>query len=293
MRRSEILLAAYFTYTGVLAFILPVRPHILTVTVLLNLCILAGYALLVYAWSLRHSLLLDVIRDWFPLPLTLLAYREMGWFAAPHVSFHLENLFVPWDRALLRDWGLHRAIEIFGPVLPSLLEIAYMLTYSLAPFSVAAIYLYRRRERVERFLFPFLLCVLLCYGQFPFWPSEPPRTVFPGEDFPTAVTVFRRFNWWMLGGYGIHTSVFPSAHVGGAFGTAFAMISALPEHRWVGRLLLGIAILIATATVYGRYHYAADAAAGFVMALTGFAAARVLTARDRETAAATVPGREA
>src|SRR5947207_11606494 len=145
MRRSEILLIAYFTYTAALALMLPVRTHISTVTVLLNLCILVGYGLLVYAWSLRHSELLDIIRDWFPLPLTLLAYREMGWFAAPHLSFRLENIFVRWDRALLRDWGFHRAIESFGPVLPSILEVAYMLTYALAPFCVAMIYIYRRR----------------------------------------------------------------------------------------------------------------------------------------------------
>jgi membrane-associated phospholipid phosphatase len=289
MRRSEVLLAAYFTYTAGVASTFPVRHDIARVTLTLNLTILAGYALLTYAWSLRHSELLDVIRDWFPLPLTLLAYREMGWFAAPHLSFRLENIFVRWDRMVLRDWGIHRGIESLGPLLPSVLEIAYMLTYALAPFAVATIYVYRRRERVEQFMFPFLLAVLLCYAQFPFWPSEPPRTVFPGEDFPSIVTVFRRFNWWMLGGYGIHTSVFPSAHVAGAFGTAFAMIAALPEHRWVGRLLLAIAILIATATVYGRYHYAADAAAGFIMACVAFGISRIFSSGVPKTSAAKVP----
>jgi membrane-associated phospholipid phosphatase len=70
----------------------------------------------------------------------------------------------------------------------------------------------------------------------------------------------------MLGDYGIHTSVFPSAHVSGAFAGAFAMVLLLPERKWVGRFLLGLATLIATATVYGRYHYAADALAGFAIA---------------------------
>ena len=289
MRRSEILLAAYFTYTAALACILPVRAEIALVTVILNLTILAGYALLIYAWSLRHRKFLDIIRDWFPLPLTLLAYREMGWFAAPHLTFRLENIFIDWDRTLLRDWGVHRAIEGLGAVLPAILEIAYMLTYALAPFAVAMIYVYRRRGRVEQFLFPFLLAVLLCYAQFPFWPSEPPRTVFPGEDFPTMITVFRKFNWWMLGGYGIHTSVFPSAHVAGAFSTAFALLSALPEHRWPGRLLLVIAVLIATATVYGRYHYLADAVAGFIVACAALGIARIFRSESLQISDATAP----
>jgi len=148
--------------------------------------------------------------------------------------------------------------------------------YTLGPFGVAVLYVYRRRARVDAFLFPFLLSVLLCYAQFPYWPSEPPRTVFPGEDFPSYDTIFRQFNWWMLGGYGIHTSVFPSAHVGGAFSAVFGMWSALPDRKWVTRFLLVMALLIATATVYGRYHYLADALAGFGMAVLAFAISRLM-----------------
>jgi membrane-associated phospholipid phosphatase len=45
----------------------------------------------------------------------------------------------------------------------------------------------------------------------------------------------------------------------------------LPEHPWVSRFLLIMAVLIATATVYGRYHYSADALAGFAMSLAALA----------------------
>ena len=273
LRGSEWLLAVYFTYTAVLAlFVLPVQPPIPLLTATLNLTILAALALAAYADSFRHGMLLRVLRDWFPLALVLLCYREMGWFAQPHLSFRLENAFVRWDRMLLDGLGARAGIESLGPVLPAMLEIAYSLTYALAPFAVAMLYVYRRQERVDRFLFPFLLSVLLCYAQVPLWPSEPPRVVFSGQDLPSVNTMFRQFNLWMLRGYGIHTSVFPSAHVAGAFGCAFGAMRALPEHKWVGRVLLAIAILIATATVYGRYHYLADALAGLAMCLASVAA---------------------
>jgi len=136
---------------------------------------------------------------------------------------------------------------------------------------MAMLYAYRRRERAPRFLSVVVPAVLLCYVQFPFWPSEPPRTVFPGELSPAYDTLFRRINWWMLAGQGIHTSVFPSAHVAGAFGAAFGIWRVLPERPWVGRFLLTLAVLIATATVYGRYHYLADATAGFLVAAVAFA----------------------
>ena len=276
LRRSECVLLAYFVYTAAVAVALPVSPTVRLLTVLFNLHLLACYALLAYAGRSGKSLLLSVTRDWFPLCLLLLAYREMGWFALPHHSHALEQGWVAWDRLALRGGG-RAAIEFLGPVIPSLLEISYALVYALGPFAVAMLYVYRRRARVDAFLFVLTMGVLLCYVQFPLWPSEPPRTVFPGEDFPTYDTVFRRFNWWLLGGYAIHTSVFPSAHVGGAFSAALGMRRALPEHAWVWRLLLGMAVLIATATVYGRYHYLADAGAGLAMALAAAALTRWLS----------------
>jgi hypothetical protein len=279
VRRSEWIVTGYFIYTSILALIVPLRPPIPTITVALNLTILAGYALLIFADSLRRQEFLSIVRDWYPMPLMLLAYREMGWFAPGHHSYYLELRWVTWDRLVLRQWGLQAAIESLGPVLPSMLEISYTLVYAIAPSCLAILYLYRRRECVDSFLFTFMLGVLLCYVQFPFWPSEPPRTVFPGEDFPTIETVFRRFNWAMLGGYGIHTSVFPSAHVSGAFSAAFAMMRVLQDKPWVGRFLLTLAILIATATVYGRYHYLADALAGLAMSFLAVGITRIAVKR--------------
>ena len=271
MRGYERLLIAYFTYTAMVAQFLPVPVAVRLVIPLLNLSVIAAFALLGWAHALRGSRMLRVMRDWFAFPLLLLAYREMGWMARPIESHHLELQWVEWDRAVLGG-GLKAAIEWAGPALPGLLEICYLLVYVTGMFGAGVLYAYRRSERVSRFLLIFSMAVLLCYVQFPFWPSEPPRTVFPGELFPAYDTPFRRLNWWLLAGQGIHTSVFPSAHVAGAFAAAFGMWRTLPEHPWAWRFLLALAFLIATATVYGRYHYLADAMAGFVMAAIAFAA---------------------
>jgi hypothetical protein len=48
----------------------------------------------------------------------------------------------------------------------------------------------------------------------------------------------------------------------------------------VGRVLLVIAVLIATATVYGRYHYAADAVAGFAVAVMAFGLSRLIRSEN-------------
>ena len=49
------------------------------------------------------------------------------------------------------------------------------------------------------------------------------------------------------------------------------MMLALPERKWFGRFLMLMAILISTATIYGRYHYAADGLAGLAISLSAFA----------------------
>ncbi len=273
LRRSELAIVSFQISAGCAAIFLPVATSVRDAALLTNLAVILVYVLLVNSNVGKWTRPVAYMRDWLVLGLMLLAYREMGWLALPHASHALEARWIVWDRAVLH--ALAPAIEAFGPAAASLLEIAYASAYALAPFCVVVLYLYRRRDRLDDFLLIFALGVLVCYAQFPLWPSEPPRVLFTGENLPAYDTVFRRFNWWMLGNYGIQTSCFPSGHVAAAFSAAFGMRRALPEHKRVSRFLIVMALLISAATVYGRYHYAADAAAGFAVALFALSVATV------------------
>ncbi len=280
LRRSEWILIVYFCYVALLAQLVPVPKPIRFVAPAVNAAVIGGFVLLACVESLRGRELFRILRDWYPAPLMLLAYREMGWLAPPQHTYRFEHSWVLWDKKLLNDWGLRAIIESLGPVLPAVLELAYLLVYATPLFSLAMLYVYRRRERVDRFLTLFLLAILSCYALFPYFPSEPPRRVFPGQDYPSVETFFRRLNWQLLEGQGIRTSVFPSAHVAGGFAAAFGMMRLL-ERRWVGRFLLALAVLIATAVVYGRYHYAVDALAGLAAALCAWFATALWERRQR------------
>ena len=87
---------------------------------------------------------------------------------------------------------------------------------------------------------------------------------------PAVDTALRRFNLWLVGNYGIHTSVFPSAHVSGAFAAACAIAYLVPRRHVLVAVYFSYAILVAIATVYGRYHYAVDALAGAVIGILAF-----------------------
>lgn len=274
LRGAETVVAVYFLYTTVLAFLLPVSLEVRRATVLMNAVVLGGLALVVWAHSLRGRSLLGGLRDWYLPPLMLLAYREMGWFALPHPSRAFEETWVVWDRWLLDQMGLRSAIEALGPVLPVWLELSYTLVYAMPPIALAILYACQRPRRTDTLLFPFTLAVLFTYALYPYFPSDPPWTVFPGADLPSYDTWPRQFNAAMLKSQGIRTSVFPSGHVAGSLTLALAMMRALPEKKWPGRLLLVLALSIALATVYGRYHYAVDAVAGAAISLAAMAVTR-------------------
>src|SRR5262249_28728413 len=149
-----------------------------------------------------------------------------------------------------------------GGAIPFYLELCYALVYAMGPVSLGLIFGNQKRDALNRFWLIYLTGTLGAYALFPYFPSEPPRTVFAGLDLPGVVTFVRRFNLWLVGGYGIHSSVFPSAHVSSAFSAAWGLMDAIPERKWIGWLMAVYGVSVALATVYGRYHFAVDAVAG-------------------------------
>jgi membrane-associated phospholipid phosphatase len=255
LRAHEWILLAYFWYAAAIApFYLthPGRAALLALVVTVLIPVIARF---------------NYARDWLPVALVLTAYREMDWFQPAQRDYHLEFSGIEWDRLLFYGWGIQRAIEALGPVLPAYLEFAYLLVYGIFAFVVAAMYLASKRNRIESVLTVYLLGTLLAYALFPYFPSVPPRVLFGAADAPHYASLLRRFNLFLVNDYGIHSSVFPSAHVSSAFSGAWALILFVPEHKWLGRGMLIYALSVAIAVVYGRYHFAVDALAGFGVSL--------------------------
>ena len=248
---------------------MPVPHGIAVRTLVTNGLVVAVYSLVLLhprwrerEWALRT-------RDWATLALGILAYREMGWFAPTQRDFHLEDAWIVWDRLVLGSWGLKAFVESLGPVIPTLLDLCYLLVYALPVFCVVLLYVSRRERQTSSFLLIYFLGLSLSYVQFPFWPSEPPRTLFP-LDYAPMMTPIRGPILALLGAHGIHTSVFPSAHTSGAFAAGFVIWRLFRGNAWVKYGTLIYATLVAVSTFYGRYHYLVDAIAGFAVALVAY-----------------------
>jgi membrane-associated phospholipid phosphatase len=257
LRSSEWLLLAYFAYVALVSgfFISPWRP----------LLVAGGATVLVFRLARSES----SYRDLAPLLLTLMAFREMDWFTPAIRDHRLEQAWIVWDRILLDHHGLRAMIESAGLLLPVFFELCYLLVYTVGFVAVWVLLAHGRRKRLNKFWLIYLAGTLGAYALFPYFPSEPPRIVFAGADLPSIVTFLRRFNLWILGNFSIHSSVFPSAHVSSVFSAAWGLLATLPERRWIGWAMAAYGLCVSIATVYGRYHYAVDVAAGAVLSFTG------------------------
>ena len=264
LRRSEWLLFAFFLYVPVLALW---RTHAFLHPSELALLIPLALVALARADATSSRPVWSIVRDWVPAALVLVAYWSVDWTAKPAAGHQLENALIGWDRTLLNDWGLRAAIEQFGTLVPAILDLAYLLLYAVPPLAVAVFYFRHERERIDEFLYPFLLGALLTYALLPHFPSDAPRVAFAGQDLPGVQTTFRRLNLWILDHWDIHSSVFPSGHVAVGFSAAFAMRLAAPGNRSLALTLLVLAALVWINTIYGRYHYAADGLAGLAVSV--------------------------
>lgn len=267
LRTSEWVLICFFGYVAAVSPFFPDRPVLKYQPVFVLAGVFGLFWLVALAEQTRFAEVVGMARDWLPLAVTLKAFREMQLFLPVRFEHRFEAVWIQWDHLLLGQWHVRRMIESFGGLFPFCLEVCYLLVYGIGFFCVALLYIQRRRVDIDRFLTVYLTGTLLAYALFPYFPSEPPRIVFPDLDHPLITTWVRALNLWILKVGTIHAGVFPSAHVSSAFSAAWGTFLVLPHRKIFGCGLLLYACSVSLATVYGRYHYVADVLAGFAVSL--------------------------
>ena len=281
LRASEWVVLSFFTYVSLVSHWFPARTHLRHQPFYILLAAAALFGLLGVFEQIYQSIAISRLRDFLPVLLTLIAFREMELFLPLSFDHKLEDSWIQWDRLLLSSWRLRDLIESFGPLIPLYLELCYLLVYGLPVYCVCILYAQNRRRFVDQFLVVYLVGTLTAYALFPYFPSQPPRIVFPGLDTPHIMTVLRRFNLAILHAGTIHVGVFPSAHVSSAFSAVWAMFLLFPKRKIFGWTMLLYAISVSVATIYGRYHYTADVLAGITISLLAAAVAAFLHLRTR------------
>jgi hypothetical protein len=148
------------------------------------------------------------------------------------------------------------------------LELAYVGVYPTIPVALAFHLLCAPEPDPERFWAVILITDYICFAFLAWVQTRPPRALENGEPWQSAV---RRFNLRLLGAASIQVNTFPSGHAAEALAAALLLIGA-PWPIVAGMFLNALAI--SAGAVFGRYHYAGDAVAGWVVAMAVWLAIR-------------------
>ena len=198
-----------------------------------------------------------VLKHWiWPPAVLLVAYWTSGLlFVAPNVSQERALCWLD-DRLAIRDVSRRtpRAVA-------EVLEAAYAGVYLLIPLALLINFRYSPSPDPGTFWSVVLITDFVCFGVLPWVQTRPPRALEDAEPWASSL---RRFNLRVLGATSIQVNTFPSGHA--AEGLAAALL-VLAAPAGIVFAMLFAALAVSAGAVLGRYHYLADALAGWVVAV--------------------------
>ena len=197
-----------------------------------------------------------ILNDWIvPPALLLVGYWTSGLlFVAPMPR--AERVLMGIDRAL----GIRRIAAATPRAIAELLEVAYAAVYPVIPAALILHLTLSSDPDPARFWTVILATDCVCFGMLPWIQTRPPRAL---ETEPPWTSHVRVFNLRLLGTASIQANTFPSGHAAEALAAALLVLDA-PIASVLA--MFAIALAISAGAVLGRYHYAADALAGWAVA---------------------------
>jgi membrane-associated phospholipid phosphatase len=223
---------------------------------------------------------LEFVRHFYPVLLYGAFYCETG---------ELNHLVFPGflDPGLIRLearlFGLQPSLVFMDrlpyPALSELFYAAYFSYYVMIGGVGLALFL-RNRDQFFHYVSVISFVFYVCYLIFIFIPVIGPRIFYPQFGnypltadiaptippvFPAAVQAgpFFKIMAWIYQRFEAPGASFPSSHVTIAIATVFFSFLYLRRIRWIH---FAVMILLCAATVYCRYHYVVDVAAGALAA---------------------------
>jgi membrane-associated phospholipid phosphatase len=215
------------------------------------------------------------VADWLPLLLIPLLYTELAVLnRAVHDGRYFDDLVIAWEQAIFggqpsQEWAA-AAPHLW---LSEPLHAAYLAYYLIILGPPLILYLQGRTDHFRRVAFGVMLSFFAHYMFFIFFPVQGPRYLFPAPGGEIAAGPFYQLAHRILEAGSAQGAAFPSSHVG------VSVTQTLLAVRFMPRLALPIALLtagLAFGAIYGGFHYAIDAAAGLVLGVIVFFAAKPL-----------------
>ena len=215
------------------------------------------------AWA--SAGILRVLRDWHPVILFPLLYKEVELLAAVIGDWRLTAAIPAWEAALFGGQpSLYLSERLAFVPLSECLHFCYLSYVIVIPSVTAYWYVSGRRAAFGELLLMLSTVLLGSYLFFILLPVDSPYYLSPRLGPPLSGHFFFDLVHQMSARGGARGGAFPSAHVSGA---VVVSLVAWRHQRRLAYLLLPIIAGVMMATVYGRFHYGLDTLAGAVLAV--------------------------
>jgi hypothetical protein len=248
----------YFVYIVVVAVLLPRLPAGRRVWA--GAVAFAGLAASVWGGFAETFWVRSLI---LPPLVLLLSYWASGLLWTGPMP-RIERWLASWDTRL----HVPATVARMPRLVILLLEAAYAGVYPLIPIALGLHLWFAADPDADRFWAVVLITDFVCFGALPWIQTRPPRALDTAQPWTSGL---RTFNVGLLGRLSIGVNTVPSGHAAEALAAALLLADApvaIAVWMWIA------AAAISAGAVYGRYHFAVDAVAGWLVALVVWSVVR-------------------
>lgn len=279
---------AFVSFLLLLCVLFPGRIRMWLPLVLVYLSMLLTATLLVWRYRGNPGPSRAFLRRWYPLAFVVVVFFTLGEIVHHVLRYDVDRQMIAIDQAV---FGTHPTVflsRFLNPYLVDLMQLCYASFYFLPLILGGVLYFRGKMEEFEAFAGAACLTFYLSFvGNILFPVSGPSKTLVAVHSSPIEgkwVGDFIREWLFVLEPY--RWDCFPSGHV------AVTLVTLAICYRFERKLfwaMLPIGTGLVASTVYLRYHYVVDIAAGAVLAYL-VVAARAPMQRAWERIAARAAG---
>lgn len=257
---------ATFVYMAVLSLVIVIfhaNLHNWFSFILFNLGVCAAIVLIANGLNNRASRWIMFFRHWYPLLFFILLYEETRYLihlVFPHSFDPLVNRF---ELALFGIYPTVWLQEFVSLGLSEYMMFSYSFYYLLLLVLGAGLYFGKKTKEFDDLLFTSGVAYYFSYLCFVLFPVEGPRFAL-AHAYQVQIDggFFTSLAQGLIDKAGIQGAAMPSSHVAVAL---VVVVYARRHHRLLYFLLSPLVASLFVSTVYGRFHYVSDVAAGILV----------------------------
>lgn len=216
----------------------------------------------------RTGRVVRFLRHWYIFIVLTFFYEQIDDFILGLQGRYLDHLIYNFELKLL---GVHPSVwleQFASPVLTEVMKISYHSYYWLIPLLGFSLYLKDEIMAVRRMVFSVALAFFISYAGFILMPVEGPRFTLAGlYQGPLEGFLVTGLQDFIMEAGDIHGGCMPSSHVAVAL---TVLLLAWTYRRRLALALTPLVFMLSISTVYNRYHYASDVAAGALVGVLAF-----------------------